>query len=174
MSYKPNAFAGFSPTGWVAPGNSYSLRPFGGVTFSPPELSRNQAYVAAWLSSSPHQNIVVVPARAAYSHSDSLGRRYAWPVLLLSHATYACASFQLTHTTGSRSVCVNPGDCQLNVGSLSHLPRPWPQTLPGECPVSRTKAAYSPRVTSYLPSANDGTVTSCCGASSATDPSEPP
>ena len=35
----------------------------------------------------PQWYLVVVPARAAYSHSDSLGRRYASPVSRDSHAT---------------------------------------------------------------------------------------
>src|SRR6059058_5405979 len=48
------------------------------------------------------------------------------------------------------------------------MARPRPQPSPGGYRVSRTNAAYSPRVTSYLPRANDGNETGCCGASSAT------
>src|SRR5437016_9799300 len=54
------------------------------------------------------------------------------------------------------------------------MARPRPQPSPAGYPVSRTNAAYSPRVTSYLPRANDSNVTACCGASSATDPKLPP
>src|SRR6266699_1550099 len=45
---------------------------------------------------------------------------------------------------------------------------------PAEYPVSLTNAAYSPRVTSYLPMANDPNVTRCCGASSETDSGDAP
>src|SRR6476659_1530995 len=43
-----------------------------------------------------------------------------------------------------------------------------------EYPVSLTNTAYSPRVTSYLPMANDRNVTRCCGASSETDSGDAP
>ena len=43
-------------------------------------------------------------------------------------------------------------------------------STPAEYPVSRENTAYSRRVTSYFPNANDRSVTECCGASSATDP----
>lgn len=35
--------------------------------------------------STPHQYLVVVPARSAYSHSASVGSRYVLPVTLLNH-----------------------------------------------------------------------------------------
>ncbi len=44
------------------------------------------------------------PARHAYSHSASVGNRYLFPSLRLSHAMNAWASFQLTITTGCSSV----------------------------------------------------------------------
>src|SRR5438270_12718134 len=78
-------------------------------------------------SSSPHQNRVVVPARAAYSHSASVGRRYTACVLVSSHLTYARASYQLTQTTGSLSVCAKPGSRQLAVGISSAETRGLPQ-----------------------------------------------
>src|SRR5216110_2793499 len=40
---------------------------------------------------------------------------------------------------------------------------------PAGYPVSRTNAAYSPRVTSYFPNAKDRNETLCCGDSSETD-----
>src|SRR5580658_9452392 len=105
MSYRLNGLAEFEPTGCVWP----------------PALELYQAYRVALLSSSLHQNRVARPARAAYSHSDSLGRRYgplpaADPrgrALPFSQDTYACASSHVTHTTGSRSVWLNPGFRQL-------------------------------------------------------------
>src|SRR5882724_9509175 len=59
---------------------------------------------------SPHQYLVCVPPRAAYSHSASLGRRYGLRVVSASHATYCFASLQLTFATGASSfpVAVNP------------------------------------------------------------------
>src|SRR5262249_7356692 len=41
-----------------------------------------------------------LPALAAYSHSASVSRRYALPVIRLSHPTYPLASPQLTKITG--------------------------------------------------------------------------
>src|SRR3569833_1759832 len=52
---------------------------------------------------SPHQNLVCVPARAAYSHSASVGRRYRLPVTAASQPTYCLASFQLTLLSGASS-----------------------------------------------------------------------
>ena len=45
--------------------------------------------------SSPEENSVTVPARAAYSHSASVGRRYCFPSLRLSQLQNNCASSQL-------------------------------------------------------------------------------
>jgi len=51
--------------------------------------------------SGPKENAVVVPARQAYSHSASLGRRAASPgSRLLSSLMKLCASCQLTFSTG--------------------------------------------------------------------------
>src|SRR5207253_3171568 len=58
--------------------------------------------------------------------------------------------------------------CQLTLGRFSHFAPSWPQPSPAERPVARTNAAYSARVTSYLPNANGRSETACCGASSAT------
>src|ERR1700734_2734229 len=52
---------------------------------------------------SPHQYRVVVPPRAAYSHSASLGSRYGCPEALDSHIIYWPASSQLRLCTGVRS-----------------------------------------------------------------------
>src|SRR5829696_7909220 len=59
---------------------------------------------------SPHQYLVCVPPRAAYSHSASLGSRYGLRVVSASHATYCLASLQLTFVTGASSfpLAVNP------------------------------------------------------------------
>ena len=59
MSYSPQAFGFFSPTGCVIP----------------PEFLLNHATSANPASSSPQYQRVVVPARQAYSHSASVGSR---------------------------------------------------------------------------------------------------
>src|SRR5688500_4367353 len=59
--------------------------------------------------SSPVEKRVVVPARHAYSHSASRGRRQAAPSLPLSHSQNATASCHATLLTGWSSVCVKPG-----------------------------------------------------------------
>ena len=65
MSYRPNAFAGSLPTADVCP---------------LPPLLPNAPGEAKWasfaVSFSPQLNAVLVPARQAYSHSASVGRRY--------------------------------------------------------------------------------------------------
>src|ERR1700730_12393449 len=48
---------------------------------------------------SPHQYFVCVPPRAAYSHSASLGSRYAFRVVPASQPTNCLASFQLIFVT---------------------------------------------------------------------------
>src|SRR5260370_36542922 len=58
------------------------------------------------LNWSPHQYFVCVPARAAYSHSASLGSRYAFRVAPASQATNCLASLQLTFVTGASSLPV--------------------------------------------------------------------
>src|ERR1700676_1171328 len=57
---------------------------------------------------SPHQYLVCVPPRAAYSHSASLGSRYAFRVAPASQATNCLASLQLTFVTGASSLPVAP------------------------------------------------------------------
>src|SRR5258708_14652440 len=55
---------------------------------------------------SPPQYFVCVPPRAAYSHSASLGSRYAFRVAPASQATNCLASLQLTFVTGASSLPV--------------------------------------------------------------------
>src|SRR5438105_1279002 len=55
---------------------------------------------------SPHQYLVCVPPRAAYSHSASLGSRYAFRVAPASQATNCLASLQLTFVMGASSLPV--------------------------------------------------------------------
>src|SRR3954469_4735327 len=68
--------------------------------------------------SSPHQRAVLVPARAAYSHSASLGNRYGllppisgWAARarVLIQAVKASASFQSRHTAGQRGGSTSAG-----------------------------------------------------------------
>ena len=51
-------------------------------------------------SSLPKLHVVLVPARQAYSHSASVGKRYVLPSFSLSFLQYATASSQLTYTAG--------------------------------------------------------------------------
>ena len=76
-------------------------------------------YAPPGSSSSPQGKVDVAPARAAYSHSASVGSRA--PL----HAANACASCQLTWTTGwsSRSATSLPGPSgarQLAPGTSRH------------------------------------------------------
>src|SRR3954463_14814714 len=95
MSWSPNGFGLKLPT-------------FAGCSAarSPPSLQP----AMPGCSLSPHQYLVCVPPRAAYSHSASLGRRYGFRGGFASHATYCFASLQLTLATGASSfpVAVNP------------------------------------------------------------------
>src|SRR5262249_41477245 len=85
MSYRPQAFRCSCPTGCVVL----------------PALSANQAYLLNWPLSSPKLYAVVEPARAAYSHSASVGRRYfVPPSLALSLSINCCTSSQETLSTG--------------------------------------------------------------------------
>src|SRR5215472_2974835 len=49
---------------------------------------------------SPVENAVVVPPRAAYSHSASVSNRYLTPVRLDNQITYCCTSSHDTPITG--------------------------------------------------------------------------
>src|SRR5712691_1924833 len=110
MSYKPNGFALKLPTGAVNAWPSEELRQFGHVRRFVVNrwekvLSRILSMDTSSWGSLPFQYRVVVPARQAYSHSASVGSRYVFPSLPLSHAQNAFASFQLTLTTGCSIVC---------------------------------------------------------------------
>src|SRR5262249_4493126 len=89
---------------------------------------------------------VVVPARAAYSHSASLGRRYVLPVFRDNQARYAFESFQETLITGLR-------------------PRPQPSSFGLRAqPPSAKQASHSAKVIVKRPRANGlGIATGCCG-----------
>ena len=86
---------------------------------------------------SPQWYFVSVPARAAYSHSDSLGRRYDLPVFSDSHDTYDFASRQVTSITGR-----------------SPLPQPLSSGLWPPQPPFDTHASHCANVTSCFDSAN--------------------
>src|SRR4029079_6048839 len=76
MSNSPHAFGFFVATGC---GRS-------------PEFSRVHAYSPSARASLPKLYAVVVPARAAYSHSASVGRRYVLPVFADSQRQYSIAA----------------------------------------------------------------------------------
>ena len=78
MSCNPQSLAANEPTGAVRSASQRLPQPLQFARLRP--MSGPQLYV------------VVVPARAAYSHSASLGRRYRSPVASDSHVTYAAAS----------------------------------------------------------------------------------
>src|SRR5262245_44858476 len=98
MSKRPNAFGFFDATGWVL---------FDAFVLNHPSPSTSSSLVA------PYQG-VVVPARAACSHSASLGNRTRRPDLRDAHAVKAVASANVTRTTGSSSFCGKPGLRQVN------------------------------------------------------------
>src|SRR5271170_2838412 len=129
MSYRPQALASLVATGWVVPPLLSSYHP------TPSTLSLPQY---SWCH----------PARQAYSHSASLGRRYCFPVLAFSFRIYSCVSFQLTLSAG-----------QLLPQSLVKKPLKWLGLLP-------MMARHCPCVTSVLPIANAlAMVTRCIGDS---------
>src|SRR5271155_714582 len=104
MSCSPHAFGRNFPTGAV---NAYPSEPL--IPQSLPvavrkSLSAPLAYFHRSSSSSPKEKRVFVPARHAYSHSASLGRRQVFPPFFESQSQNATASFQLTFTTGCSSV----------------------------------------------------------------------
>jgi len=87
MSYSPKAFGFLSPTGCVLP----------------PEFLSYHAYSPSSFSSSPKQNLLVLPARHAYSHSASVGNTNLppWPsVFAFSLTRNFWQSSQLTFSTG--------------------------------------------------------------------------
>src|SRR5262249_4997190 len=81
-----------------------------------PEFALYQAYCASSPILSPKVNLVWEPARQAYSHSASVGKRYFLPSLLLNQSQKATASFQETLTTGCSSDCDQPESFQVHSG----------------------------------------------------------
>src|SRR4051812_33515839 len=88
MSKSPHAFGFFLPTFWYLK----SL-------FFP-----HQQYSLIFEASSPQKYAVVVPARAAYSHSASVGRRKKSPVFALSHWQYLFAACCVMEIAGKPSL----------------------------------------------------------------------
>ena len=98
MSYKPHAFAPKLPTGAVQ------------SSHRPPHSSPKQ-FARLLPIASPQLYVVRVPERAAYSHSDSLRRRYDSRVFPDSHETYCLTFHKFKLITG-------------------RLPRPQPWSSP--------------------------------------------
>src|SRR5262245_21812112 len=97
---------------------------------------------------SPVENAVIVPARAAYSHSASVSNRYLSPVRLNSQIKYCCTSSHDTPIIGCRAL-------------------PHPRSF-GEYsqPPAVTHESHSSNVVSYLATAKYACiVTLCCGPS---------
>src|SRR6476661_4534115 len=113
MSYRPHAFGAFVPTSFVIPVRAVYCAGVSGGTGStgaaaggaaprfPPPLPGRPKPSTAWLRMSVQVCWPGPPARHAYSHSNSLGRRY---VVVFSFAfsalTKACVSCQVTPSTG--------------------------------------------------------------------------
>ena len=103
--------------------------------------------------SSPQGNRVSLPARAAYSHSASLGSRYRFPVISDSQPAYACASSQDTSIAGR-----------------SPRPNPRSRTPLRQAPAA-AHASHCANVVSYLASAKGrGMLTVRTGPSSTSPP----
>src|SRR5215467_4489288 len=96
MSYKPKALGLNVPTGIAC------------LRYSPfcpsPYVYLASKFASSPVIVSPVENAVVVPPRAAYSHSASVSNRYCCPVRLDNQVTYCCASSHETPTTGCWSL----------------------------------------------------------------------
>ena len=110
---------------------------------------RRRSWPAPAVSVSPVWYGVVVPARQAYSHSASVGRRYGLPSFFESQAQKSTACCQVTNVTGSSSPLVMPN-------------------LPRSFLCSGSNCSYCALVTSVLPMKKGCVIlTVCAGASSA-------
>src|ERR1700722_5521769 len=89
MSNRPQAFGSFIATECVCP----------------LLLSAYQPATAIAASASPVLYCPLVPARQAYSHSASVGRRYVFPSIWLSFLQNATASNHDACSTGRSSPC---------------------------------------------------------------------
>src|SRR3569832_759804 len=155
MSYRPNAFGWKEPTGPV-----YTYPSLQGWTFHP-----GYCWAAAWSATFASAQAPsrlsfqgrgsAKPARAAYSHSDSVGSRYFWPVFFDNQAANSRASRHDTQATGCSDVCVNPTLFQLSSELSCHLPLYiWQPAL--LCAVAAENSRNSPSVISYTPMPSGG------------------
>src|SRR2546426_5008262 len=113
MSYNPQGFGRFNPTGCVVA----SL------------FSAVQANRSAVPESSPKLNRLVVPARHAYSHSASEGSRYSKPAGRRPASRSRCVSAE-QYLLASRKETFSTGRLESPVKWLGFLPRtaansPW-------------------------------------------------
>ncbi len=90
----------YVPTGEVNTCPSAHLNMFHERNFALPVLSAALQRPSPAAASLPHDQAVVLPARQAYSHWASVGRRAVRAVLRPSHLQNSTASFQLTQITG--------------------------------------------------------------------------
>src|SRR5207253_1848395 len=131
------------------PATSKSPKPFGlndwtGVVFRWGASPQSSQLAFPLTTERPHQNDDSVPARAAYSHSASLGRRYFLPVFCDSHDKKSCASSQLTSMTG-------------------RFARPQPRSSGRYLqPPAATQRSHSSNVTSRRPIAKGLAITTRC------------
>ena len=111
-----------------------------------PGCRRNRrSSLAPRRSDRPTNSASCVPARAAYSHSASLGSRYAWPACARSHAMY-CLRVLPADVVDRRPV-LDRAPCAA-AGCSRHR---------------RCRPATRPTVTGYWPSAKPRSVTRCTG-----------
>src|SRR6516164_10373266 len=132
MSYSPALFGLNDPTG--------------AVCWRSHRLPHPSQLALPMPTSSPQEYRVSAPARAAYSHSASVGSRYSLPVSCESQPTYCFASTQLTLMAGI-------------------VPRPQPSGARGHT-VAATQASHSSNVTSNLERANGFAIVTSCGGPS--------
>src|SRR6516164_11728053 len=132
MSYSPALFGLNDPTG--------------AVCWRSHRLPHPSQLALPMPRSSPQEYRVLTPARAAYSHSASVGSRYSLPVNCESQLTYCLASTQLTLITGI-------------------LSRPHRSGTRGHA-AAATQASHSSNVTSNLERANGFAIVTSCGGPS--------
>ena len=110
MSCKPHGLGFFDPTLWAY--------------FSPASkaLPSNHAYSPKFDLSSPNKYVVVVPARHAYSHSASVGRRYSSTAFSVPALRSYSVSFWKNFVTSSQETEVE-GAVLVRLNEVLPFPR---------------------------------------------------
>src|SRR5829696_8687923 len=159
MSWRPHLFGLFCPTGCGRP----------------PEFAAYQACLSSCAASLPNAYAVAAPARAAYSHSASVGSRYSWPVFSDSQRANSIAPWCCTFSAGWRPL-PKPNDSSPygGVGRVTASALPGVGGPPGcdglAIDIANANASYSSHVVSFFAIQNGAIRTSCAGPSSALRP----